>query len=161
MPLTFQVATFIGFGSILARPKPVEDARIRQHIDSLARALRGKDVDALMRHYSPDIVTYDLMPLECRGASAYRKNFVAWFASVQGPIDYEMRELEIEASGDIAVCHHLAHVRSTRNSGEKNDYWVRVSAGLRRLDGRWLVVHEHVSLPFRNGQAMQAALARP
>ena len=138
----------------------MEDAQIWQHIDSLAQAIRGKDIDAVMAHYAPEVVTYDLMPLECRGGDAYRRNFEAWFASVQGRIDYEMRELQVEAGGDVAVCHHTAHVRSTRKSGDKNDYWVRVSAGLRKVGGRWLIVHEHISLPFKDGQTMQASLAR-
>jgi ketosteroid isomerase-like protein len=138
-----------------------EDAQIRERIDTLAQALRTKDIDALMAHYAADVVTFDLMPLQSPSADAYRKNFEAWFGSVQGPIDYEIRHLRIAMSGDVAFCYHLARVQSTRKSGEKNDYWVRVTAGLRKMNGGWMVTHEHISVPFKNGEAMQAALGAP
>jgi uncharacterized protein (TIGR02246 family) len=138
-----------------------EDAQIRERIDTLAQALRTKDIDALMAHYAPEVVTFDLMPLQSPSADAYRKNFEAWFGSVQGPIDYEIRHLRIAMNGDVAFSHHLARVQSTRTSGEKNDYWVRVTAGLRKMNGRWMVTHEHISVPFKDGEALQAALGAP
>src|SRR3954453_16933446 len=70
-----------------------DDAQIRDCIETLARAIRGKDIGAVMAHYAPDIVTFDLMPFQTRGVDAYRKNFEAWFASVQGPLEYETHEV--------------------------------------------------------------------
>jgi uncharacterized protein (TIGR02246 family) len=135
------------------------DAEIRESIDAWAQALRAKDIDALMAHYAPDMVTFDLMPLQLQGADVYRKNFEAWFASVQGPIDLEIRDLRITMRDDVAFCHYLGHVRSTRKTGEKTDYWVRVTAGLQRINGRWMATHEHVSMPFINRETLQTALA--
>jgi uncharacterized protein (TIGR02246 family) len=106
-----------------------DDAQIRESIDAMAQALRAKDINALMAHYAPDIVTFDLMPLQSRGVDAYRKHFEAWFASVQGPIDYEMRDLRITRKDDVAFCHYLGCVKSTRTTGEKTDYRVRGDCG--------------------------------
>jgi len=39
-----------------------EDA-VRERVSSLAQAIRDKDVDAVMAHYAPDCVAYDVMPL--------------------------------------------------------------------------------------------------
>ena len=136
-----------------------EDAQIRECMDAWAQALRAKDIDALMAHYAPEVVTFDLMPLQSRGVDAYRENFEAWFASVQGPIDYEIRDLRVTKRDDVAFCRYLGHVKSTRNTGEKNDYWVRVTAGFQRMDGQWVVIHEHVSVPFIDRETMRAALA--
>ena len=74
-----------------------------------------------------------------------------------GPIDYEMRDLRITMSDDVAFCHYLGHVRSTRTTGEKADYWVRVTSGLQKMNGQWMITHEHVSVPFYM-ETMQAAL---
>jgi uncharacterized protein (TIGR02246 family) len=135
-----------------------KDAQIRECMDTLAQALRAKDINTLMVHYAPDIVTFDLRPpLQVQGVDAYRKNFEAWFASVQGPIDYEIRDLRITMNDDIAFCHSLSHVKSTRTTGEKADYWVRVTSGFQKMNGQWMVTHEHVSMPF-NMQTMQAAV---
>ena len=135
-----------------------EDSQIRQRMDALAQALRAKDINELMAYYAPDIVTFDLRPpLQVQGVDAYRKNFEAWFASVQGPIDYETRDLRITIRDDVAFCHYLTHIKSTRMSGEKADYWVRVTSGFQKMNGQWMVTHEHVSVPF-NLATMQAAL---
>ena len=104
------------------------DTPIRECIEAWAQALRAKDLNALMAHYAPDIVTFDVMPLQTLGADAYRKNFEAWFASVQGLIGYEIRDLRITMRDDVAFSHYVGHVRSTRTTGEKNDYWVRLSS---------------------------------
>jgi ketosteroid isomerase-like protein len=39
-------------------------------------------------------------------------------------------------------------VESTRTTGKKADYWVRVTSGLRKIDGRWVITHEHISMPI-------------
>jgi uncharacterized protein (TIGR02246 family) len=137
-----------------------DDAQIRECIDASAGAIRAKDLNALMAHYAPDVVTFDLMPLQSQGVDAYRKNFEAWFASVQGPIDYETHDLRLRTRDDVAFCHYLGRVKSTRTTGEKTDYWVRVTAGLQKMNGEWMVTHEHVSVPFANREAMLTALAR-
>lgn len=135
-----------------------ETVQIRECLDSLVQALRAKDINALMAHYAPDIVTFDLRPpLQVHGADAYRKNFEAWFASVQGPIDYEIRDLHITMSGDVAFCHSLCHVKSRSTTGRTADYWVRVTSGFHIVNGRWMIAHEHVSVPIMM-ETMQAAL---
>src|ERR1041385_8268395 len=102
---------------------------------TLAQEIRDKNVEALMTHYAPDVVVFDLRPpLQVRGADAYRKNFEAWFASVQGPIDFAMRDLQITTSDDIAFAHYLARVRSTSKTAKWADYSVRVTAGCRRVN---------------------------
>ena len=135
-----------------------QDSQIRERMDAWAQALRAKDIDALMAHYAPDVLTFDLMPLQTQGADAYRKNFEAWFASVQGPIDYEIRDLRITLRDDVAFGHYLGRVKSTRTSGERTDYWVRVTADFQKTNGKWLITHEHVSVPFKNGETLLAAL---
>jgi ketosteroid isomerase-like protein len=127
-----------------------EDAAVRDRVETLAQAIRHKDIDALMAHYAPDVVVYDVMlPLETQGAADYRKNFERWFASMQGPIDYEMTELRISMSESHAFSHCLSHIRGTRRNGEKADYWVRVTTCFQMANGQWLVGHEHVSMPAK------------
>lgn len=126
-----------------------EDSSVRDRVATLAQAIRDKDIDTLMTHYAPDVVAYDVMPpLDVQGATDYRKNFERWFASMQGPIDYEMNELRISMSESHAFCHTLSHVKGTRQNGESADYWVRVTTCFQKANGQWLVGHEHVSMPM-------------
>src|SRR5688500_7123959 len=101
-----------------------EEAEIRKNLDALARALRAKDIEALMTICAADTVVFELRPApRIESAGAYGRNFVAWFASVDGPIDYEVHELTVTAHDDVAFCHSLCHVKSTRTNGDKADYW--------------------------------------
>jgi uncharacterized protein (TIGR02246 family) len=126
----------------------MSDAEIRQRLDTLVQAIRDKDIEALMSHYAPDIVAYDLMPPPAvHGADAYRKNFERWFASMEGPIQYEISDLRVSMSDSHAFCHCLGHVQGTRAAEGKTDYWVRVTTCFQKANGQWLVGHEHVSMP--------------
>ena len=131
-------------------PTPTQDeAPIRERLDAWTRALHAKDLNALMALYAPDVVTFDLMPPhQVPDAAHYRKNFERWFAAMPGPIDYEIHDLRITTGGDVALCHSLSHVKATRANGEKTDYWVRVTVGLQKRDGQWLMIHDHVSMPL-------------
>jgi ketosteroid isomerase-like protein len=125
-----------------------DDTSVRDRVASLAQAIRDKDIDYLMTHYAPDVVAYDITPpLAVLSAADYRKKFEQWFASMRGPIDYEMDDLRISMSESHAFCHCVSHVRGTRTDGGTADYWVRVTTCFQKANGQWLVGHEHVSMP--------------
>ena len=69
------------------------------------------------------------------------------FAVLTGPISYEVRELNVATDGDLAFVHSLNHVSGTLTSGPSSDLWLRWTACFRRIDGVWLVMHDHVSVP--------------
>jgi len=123
-------------------------AEIESRIETLALAIRNKNLDHLMTHYAPDVVVYDLLPpLDVRGIAAYRRNFEKWFESMSGRINYEMLDVHIAADEGHAFVHCLSHVTGGRTGGGRADYWVRVTSGWRKVDGQWLIAHEHVSMP--------------
>ena len=125
-----------------------DEVQLRQLIEQWTQALYAKDLNTLMSYYAPDILTFDILPpLQYQGVDAYRKNFEAWFAAVQGPIEYETRDLRIMTGEEVAFCHSLNRVRSTRTTGEATDCWVRVTVGFRKMEGTWRITHEHVSVP--------------
>jgi PhnB protein len=136
-----------------------EQTQIRQLIDRWADALRSKDVDGVMSLYAPDIMAFDLAPpLQYRGAGTYRKNWEEWFPTFRGPIGYEIRDLNIAASEDLAYCHSFNRITGTRTDDEKTDVWVRATVCCRKLDGQWKIVHEHQSVPFYMDGSYRAAL---
>ena len=116
--------------------------------DDQAEAIRTRDVDRLMSLYAPDILYFDVVPpLRYAGTTALRSRFEQWFDAYQGSLKVESRDFEISANGDIAVAHWLSHVSGTLKNGREAGFWVRVTSCCRRSNDRWLVTHEHVSLP--------------
>lgn len=124
------------------------ETAIRARIDSLAEAIRNKNLDQVLGHYAPDVVVYDLLPpLDVRGIAKYRRNFEKWFATMAGRIHYEMLDVTISADDTHAFVHCLSHVTGARTGGGRADYWVRVTSGWRKSEGQWLITHEHISMP--------------
>jgi uncharacterized protein (TIGR02246 family) len=141
----------------LATTKATDEREILALMDDLASAIHAKDVDAVMAHYAPDVLTFDLLaPLQYSGAGAIRKRVSEWFSSFQGPIGYEVRNLSITAGDDVAFCHSLTGSSGTRNDGTKIEMWWRATNGFRKISGRWMVTHGHSSEPFdaKSGKAL-------
>ncbi|WKZ87296.1 nuclear transport factor 2 family protein [Ralstonia pickettii] len=128
----------------------VDDAsRLRSLIEAWAEAVRAKDIDAVMRHYAPDVVVFDVMPpLFVKGAEAYRRNWQGWFDALDGQADFHFVELHLEVSGDLAYCFSVNRLRARYRDGAKHDAQTRATVCFRKIDGRWLVVHEHASVPM-------------
>jgi uncharacterized protein (TIGR02246 family) len=139
--------------------KAADEDHIRQLIDGWAKALRAKDIDGVMSHYAPDILLFDLAPpLQYLGTDAYRKNWEEWFATWQGPIGYEIRDLSITTGDGVAFSHSLNRISGKRTNGEETDVWVRATACFRKINGKWKVTHEHISVPFYMDGSGRAAV---
>jgi len=153
-------ATLAG-GGLVAVPG-MEDAmastqsEVRALLESWSEAIRIKDIDRLMSLYSPDIVYFDLVPpLQYTGSAAVRGNFLRMFDGFKSSIGQEIRGLNILASGDIAAAYMLIRASGTLKNGREVGYWVRATVCCQRSDHRWLITHEHISLPvdFQSGSA--------
>ena len=121
---------------------------VRRRLETLAQAIRAKDLDALMALYDPDVEVFDLRrSLNIPGAAAYRNNCEHWFESFEGSLGFELHNLRIVPGDKAAFCHYLALVTGARPGGRRSGYWARVTTCFERQDGEWLVTHEHISTP--------------
>ncbi len=133
----------------LANRETIGESEIHAVMDHVADTIRAKDVDALMAHYAPDVLTFDLLPaLQYQGANAVRKRVSQWFSSFQGPIGFEILNLSITAGDDVAFCSSLNGSTETNKDGAKIEMWWRATNGFRKVGGKWLVTHGHSSEPF-------------
>ncbi|MBV2363815.1 YybH family protein [Streptomonospora nanhaiensis] len=124
------------------------ETEIRELLDRRADACAAKDVDRLMSLYSPGVVYHDVVPpLQFVGEDAVRRNFVRWFGEYDGPISLETHELSVAVGGGAAFAHMLHLDSGTRKNGVRSSIWVRSTVGFRRTGGRWLITHEHISVP--------------
>jgi PhnB protein len=133
------------------------EAEIRALIDAWAQAMRAKEVDGVMSRYAVDSVTFDLAPpLISTGADA--NGLRAWFSTWQGPLDYQIRNLDITAGADAAFCHGLARLSGGKSDGEKVSIWFRLTLCFRRIGEAWRIVHQHESVPFYMDGSYRAAV---
>jgi uncharacterized protein (TIGR02246 family) len=133
-----------------------DEAQIRALIEDRVKAIRARDIDALMSHHAPDILSFDaLNPLRYIGSDKVRARAEEWLSWYQGPIGYEVRDLSITTGDTAAFCHYLYRVSGTMTNGRTVDMWVRSTVCYEKIDGRWMIAHEHTSVPFdaESGQA--------
>jgi len=137
--------------------KKTEEARIRQQIDSFVKAFRSRNVVLMMSLYAPEMVSFDIVPpLQDVGSDVYRKVWEETFALFRDPIDIEICDLKIITDNDVAFSHKLLRIQATRINGVKTDFWERLTFCFQKNDDRWLITHEHVSVPinFESGRAV-------
>lgn len=126
-----------------------DEARIRELIEERVRAIRARDVDALMRSHAPEVVMFDALdPLRYVGSGAVGERAAQWLSWYRGPVGYEVRDLSVTAGGEAAFCHYLYRVTGTITNGREVDMWVRSTLCFRKDEGAWMVAHEHTSVPF-------------
>jgi len=133
------------------------EADIRRRIDELVEAVQAADLERVMSVYAPDLVTFDIVPpLQKVGAEGKRKNWMDVFATYQRPLDYEIRDLSITVGDEVAFGYSLNRISGALKNGSKVEQWLRWTACFQKLDGSWLIVHDHVSVPtdFGTGKAL-------
>lgn len=126
-----------------------EEDQIRELVESWSTAIRIRDSEALVARFASSALVFDLIePLQYIGAEAVRVRAEQWLSSFEGPLAYEVRDLNITAGDDVAFCHSLNGIRGTKRGGEKIQMWWRATVCFRKIASRWTIVHEHSSVPF-------------
>lgn len=135
-----------------------DEAQIRAVIDRWVEAFRLKDVEQSLSIHAPEMMSFDIVPpLRYQGLGEYGRAWSAAFDLFDGQIVMDLRDVTITARNELAFSHSLNHFQGTTTSGEATDYWFRWTACFQKLDGRWLIVHDHTPLPtdFATGESVQ------
>lgn len=126
-----------------------DKAQIEALFQRYLKAFNAKDTNAIMALYSPtDLFVFDVVPpREFPSWDAYKKDFEGLFAAFPGPVENKLTDMSITTSGSMAYAHNIQTVQFTAKDGSRLTLVVRVSDVLRKVNGKWLIVHEHVSVP--------------
>jgi ketosteroid isomerase-like protein len=133
---------------------------IRSVIEGKAAALETGDVKAMLAYYAPEVVQFSLAPPLRQTHDARDPGPVQqWIATFEVPPRREVTQLEIVEGGDVAYATSIDCLTATpKGMTEPFHLWYRVSLGLRKIDGRWLVTHEHESVPFEMDGSFRASV---
>ncbi|MDT0378987.1 nuclear transport factor 2 family protein [Streptomyces sp. DSM 42041] len=122
---------------------------IRGLIERWAAAVHRGDLPAVLADHSDDIVMYDVPPPYegARGIDAYRDTWPPFFDWQAQGAAFEITDLDVTAGEDVAWAHALLRCGMPEELAENPRNRLRLTIGLRREDGRWVVAHEHHSFP--------------
>ncbi len=140
------------------------EAQIKALEDQFAAAFNAKDVDAIMKLYVPDesLFVFDVgVPRQHVGAKDYRKDWEDFLGTFKGPVKFELSNLSIMADDSLGFGHSIQHITGTDTKGKPVDFTVRVTDGYRKINGKWLIVQEHVSVPVNFDTGKPDMMSKP
>lgn len=160
------LAGFVVIGALVSatlayppKSKPKADAEIKTQVEAWLAAFKAKDSAKVMSFYGPgdSVLAFDVIPpRQYATAEAYKKDYEDLFKLIDGPLNAEVNDLSITTNGgDMGYSHSIDHVTGKTADGKPLDFTVRVTDVYRKIGGKWLIVHEHVSVPadLMTGQA--------
>jgi uncharacterized protein (TIGR02246 family) len=125
-----------------------DQAAIRDLIENWAKAVRTRNLDGILDKHSPDILMFDVPPpLQSKGIEAYKNTWDLFFSWFQDSRVFDIGEMNITAGDDVAFATALMRCAGTKPNGEKEELEFRLTIGLRKISGEWIVMHEHHSIP--------------
>lgn len=125
------------------------DKAIKKIIENRVSAVKNRDVEHQIKHFSNDVISYDVVgQLKFIGASAIKKRLNEWISTLDEIIDFEITDVKITSSFDIAFCSSLNHINAKNISGNKLDMYWRETTCYKKTDGIWKITHVHSSVPF-------------
>jgi uncharacterized protein (TIGR02246 family) len=120
---------------------------IRQLIERWALAVHEGNMTVVLEDHAPDIVMFDVPPPEqgVRGLKAYRASWPGFFEWQASGAVFEIESLEVTTGADVAFAFALLTCATPEALERNPERRLRLTIGLRKQDGRWVVSHEHHS----------------
>jgi uncharacterized protein (TIGR02246 family) len=125
---------------------------IRALVRGWAEAVHAGDLDRVLVDHASDIVMFDVPPPEegVRGLDAYRDTWPPFFEWQRSGAMFEIVSLDVTAAGDVAYAWALLRCGTPEELEREPDRRLRLTIGLRRELGTWVVAHEHHSFTDRS-----------
>ncbi|MDO3703074.1 nuclear transport factor 2 family protein [Micromonospora sp. C28SCA-DRY-2] len=128
---------------------PTNEEEIRTLIERWAGAVHRGDLATVLADHDEDIVMFDVPPPYegVRGLDGYRQTWPPFFRWQAQGASFEIEELDVTAGDEVAFAYALLRCGTPADLAAAPDNRLRLTLGLRRRAGRWVVSHEHHSFP--------------
>ena len=128
-----------------------DESQIRTVIRRWADAVHAGDLETVVADHADDIVMFDVPPPEdgVRGIASYRDPWPPFFEWQLNGASFEIVELDVTAGEDVAFAWALLRCGTPDELKADPANRLRLSIGLRKESGRWVVAHEHHSYPYK------------
>lgn len=118
---------------------------IRKILADWVKSIQRKKIDGILANHSEDILMFDVPePMQSKGIREYQNTWELFFQySNGGENSFNLEELQIHCGDTIAFCTAL--IRLTANKKPQ----CRLTIGLKKINSRWTIIHEHHSAPHK------------
>lgn len=127
------------------------DGEVRTVLEEWATATRQGRIDQVLNNHAANLVIFDVLPpMKYESAESYRSSWDEWQPQTEGEAVFELENLTITAGDDVAFAHCFIRCGGTLPDGRTFQDLVRATFCLRKVNGSWVVEHQHVSKPYEN-----------
>lgn len=116
---------------------------IQSIVENWVTAIQQKNMEGIMHNHTNDILMFDVpVPLLSKGLKEYEKTWDLFFQySMGGKDSFQLEEFQIHAGDTVAFCTALIKLSNSENPQ------CRLTLGLKKINGQWMIMHEHHSSP--------------
>jgi len=120
------------------------------------KIISATSTDEVMKYYDQnDIDLYDFVPpLQYEGATAVHGDLDNFFNNAKD-VKGEFVQLVVVTDGKLGMARSIQHFTWNDKDGKAQEATLRVTDVFHKVDGKWKVIHSHVSVPVdpKTGQA--------
>ena len=128
-----------------------DEAAIRSLIERWAAAVHAGDLEGVLADHACDIVMFDVPPPnQLRGIDAYRATWPSFFEWQAQGATFDIESLDVTAGTDVAFATALLRCGTAEDFAREPAIRLRLTIGMRREQGRWVVAHEHHSFTAKD-----------
>lgn len=126
------------------------DATLKRLIRDYYEAWNTLDPENADRFYDGDasLVFYDIAPLQYKGWGEYKQSLKMLFTEYSSFKLIPGNDLKVRQNGDMAFVTLTLHLSAVHRSSGPLELDARHTAILEKRRGRWVIVHEHISVPL-------------
>jgi ketosteroid isomerase-like protein len=118
------------------------EEQVRSIVIEWAKAISNGDRAAILAHHDENLLMFDF-PGTVTGIDAYDETWDFFYRDPKGPITFDPSDVRATVGTDVAFVTCTIHCDGT-SAGPLD---LRLTVGLERRDGEWIVTHEHHSVP--------------
>lgn len=128
--------------------------KVQDVLENYKTAIYEKDVEKFLFLYAPEIHIYDCWGnWECKGISSWKENVEVWFNGLSEDgvlLKVDFHDLVVEENTYLAFVHCAVTFAAHQVETGKilRQMTNRFTYGLKKVNGTWLITHEHSSLPI-------------
>jgi len=121
---------------------------IQALIQRWARAVREENMSGIRADHDPEMLMFDVPPpFLSQGLDAYMATWETFLSWSEKPVVFDFHDVKITAGTDVAFVMAIGGCAGVGPNGKREELEFRLTMCLRKIDGRWRVMHEHHSLP--------------
>src|SRR2546425_13281483 len=132
----------------LQEPSSQDEMHIQALIERWAKAVREENRWGIRADHDSEMLMFDVPPPSLsRGLDACMATWERFLSWSEKPVAFDFHAVKITAGKDVAFATAIGRCPGVDAKGKREELEFRLTMCLRKIDGRWRVVHEHHSLP--------------